>query len=188
MGAARDDTTRGPDPNAARVSGHLDGANVVNPYADRPRPPSPPASPLVRIALFGLWALTGALALVSVFGILSIGAYVLPFAIAACCVAVWLTVPHPDRWPSVTGVGMALGAAVAWVGWVIGTASPDQVTCSGSSDGPTTCSSHGLPYDPGAFAWSSAALWLALGLVIAVASVAAFVIVTRVTTGAVRSP
>lgn len=185
MGAARDDTTRGPDTNAARVSGHLDAAN---PYADRPRPPCPPTSWLVRVALFGLWALTGAVGLVSVFGILSIGAYVLPFAIAACCLAVWLTVPHPDRWPSVTGVGVALGAAVAWVGSVIGTASPDQVSCSGSSNGPTTCTSHGLPYDPQAFAWSTAAFWLVLGLAIAGASVAAFVVVTRVTTGAVRSP
>lgn len=134
------------------------------------------------VGLFALWLLAGLTTALSFFGMLSIGIFVLPFAAALVILAVWMTTRGPGRWPSVAGMGAAFGLALVWFGVVLGRSSLSAVTCRGSSDGPTVCTTaDGRPWDPDAFQWPSAAPWLALGVAVFVGSLTAFVIVRRVT-------
>ena len=173
MSAAGDDTTRGQLSNAVSVSGHRDGRSG-------PR--------LGPHALFWLWFAAGMSGAVSFMGMFSIGLFVLPVALALLIAAVLLTATHLSYWPSVLGFGLAGGVGLMWLGYVLGTAGPDQISCSGSSNGPTTCTSNGVPYDPNSIDWLSAAPWLVLGALVAIASVTAFVVLTRLTRGAARNP
>ncbi len=113
--------------------------------------------------LFALWALTGLALVVTVLGILSIGIFVAPFAIALLVWAIVLTTRRPDNWPAVAGLGLALAVGFVWFGVFMGTGSPSSGSCSSSPSGVETCTSGGQPYDPGAFRTREAAPWLAAG-------------------------
>ncbi|WP_353950641.1 hypothetical protein V6K52_13500 [Knoellia sp. S7-12] len=107
-------------------------------------------------ALLALWTLTGVVVL-----------------------SVVLTSRRPGGWPAVTGLGFALAVGLVWLGWVLATSGPSQMTCWGSSDGPSQCTSNGVPIDPDAIAWATAAPWFVGALVIAVATGAIYVLSAR---------
>ena len=166
-------------------------AAVTNPY-DRPRVRLGPPSLGTLAGLFGLWTLVGVLGSVSILGMLTIGAFVLPFAMLSGALALWLTMRGRDRWPSIAGLGLALGLAITWLGVVQGGSAPSSASgsCTSTPDGGMTCESGGVPYDPNAFDLGTAAPWFTAGLVVAVAALVAFVLLSRgaLTRGAVRSP
>lgn len=166
-------------------------AAVTNPY-DRPRVRLGPPSLGTLAGLFGLWTLVGVLGSVSILGMLTIGAFVLPFALLIGALALWLTMRGRDRWPSIAGLGLALGLAITWLGVVQGGSAPSSASgsCTSTPDGGMTCESGGVPYDPNAFAWGSAWPWFTVGLIVAAASLAAFVLLSRgtFTKDAARSP
>lgn len=121
-----------------------------------------------------LWALTGTACVVSVLGILTIGVFVAPVALALLALSVVLTMRRPDRWPSVAGVGVALAFAIGWIGLVLSRADPSTGSCSATPDGAVTCVSEGRVLVPGGFATAVAAPWFAAAAVVLVATVAAY--------------
>lgn len=124
--------------------------------------------------LFGLWALTGMALVVTVLGILTIGIFVAPFAMALLVLSVILTVRTPDTWPAVAGLGLALAIGFVWLGVSLGTGSPSSGSCSSSPSGVETCTSGGQPYDPNAIDWSAAAPWFGAAVVVAMSTVAGY--------------
>lgn len=133
--------------------------------------------------LFGLWALTGSAFVLSFLGMFSIGIFVLPFAVALLVWAIVLTVRRPESWPSIAGLGLALALGLVWFGTILGgSARFDQLSCSGGSDVPMTCTSYGQVVDPDAFEWANATPWFAaafaVGLLTFVSHAAARKIVT----------
>ncbi|MFC7486866.1 hypothetical protein ACOCJ7_11555 [Knoellia sp. CPCC 206453] len=119
------------------------------------------------MGLFALWTLTGLAGVLTVMGMFSIGIYVLPVAIALLVLSVVLTTRAPDSWPAVAGLGLALAVGLIWLGWVLATSGPSELSCSGSSDGPTTCTSNGVPIDPNAIEWVKATPWFAAAFAVA---------------------
>lgn len=119
-------------------------------------------------ARVALWTVTGLAFVLSVMGMFSVGILVLPVAVALLVLSVVVTARRPGSWPSVAGVGLALAAGLAWLGWVLATSGPSQLSCSGSSDGPTTCTSRGRVVDPDAVEWANAVPWFAAATVAAV--------------------
>lgn len=117
------------------------------------------------LGMTALWTLTGMLGVVTVLGMFSIGIFVLPLAFASFGVALWLTIKQPSRWPSTFGLGLAAALGLAWFGVVMARSSPSEMSCSGSSDGPTICTSDGVPMDPNPFDLVAAAPWFGLALV-----------------------
>ena len=124
--------------------------------------------------LIGLWALTGTAWVVTFLGMFSIGIFVLPIAIELLVTAIVLTSRRPGGWPSMAGLGVALAAGLVWLGWIIASPGPSQLSCSGSSDGPTQCTSNGLPVDPNAVDWTAAAPLVVAAAVVTVLSVVAY--------------
>ncbi|MEI2779202.1 MAG: hypothetical protein V9G19_25220 [Tetrasphaera sp.] len=94
-----------------------------------------------RIRWRGLaaWALFGALAGLSVLGILTIGIFVAPFALVLLAILLSRRVPH-----AAPGILAGLGVLLVWVSWVNRIES--AATCSGSSDTPDTCSRVVVPW------------------------------------------
>lgn len=129
--------------------------------------------------LLALWTLTGLAGVLTFMGMFSIGIFVLPFAIGLLALSVVLTSRRPGSWPAVTGLGFALAVGLVWLGWVLATSGPSQMTCWGSFDGPSQCTSNGVPIDPDAIAWATAAPWFVGALVIAVATGAIYVLTAR---------
>jgi hypothetical protein len=117
--------------------------------------------------LFALWTLTGLAGVLTVMGMFSIGIFVLPFAIALLVLSVVLTSRAPQSWPAVAGLGLALAVGLIWLGWVLATSGPSELSCSASSDGPTTCTSNGVPIDPTAIEWVRAVPWFAAAFAVA---------------------
>lgn len=124
--------------------------------------------------LFGLWALTGMALVITVLGILSIGIFVAPFAMALLVLSIILTVRTPGSGPAVAGLGLALAIGFVWFGVSLGSGSPSSGSCSSSPSGVETCTSGGQPYDPNAVDWSAAAPWFGAAVVVAVSTVAAY--------------
>lgn len=113
--------------------------------------------------LFGLWTLAGMASVVTVLGILSIGIFVAPVAIALVVLAVVLTSRQPGSWPTVAGLGVAIAVGFVWFGLSLGSGSPAEGSCSSSASGEMTCTSGGQPYDPDAFRSEVAIPWFAAG-------------------------
>jgi hypothetical protein len=65
-----------------------------------------------RRSAFGLWVLAGAAWALTVAGVLSIGIYVLPFAVLATVVGVRRA---PRQW---SGALVGVGLLVAWLAWL----------------------------------------------------------------------
>lgn len=129
--------------------------------------------------LLALWTLTGLAGVLTFMGMFSIGIFVLPVAIALLVLSVVLTSRRPGAWPAATGLGFALAVGLVWLGVVLATSGPSQMTCWGSSDGPSQCTSNGVPINPDAMAWATAAPWFVGALVVAVATGAIYVLAAR---------
>ena len=129
--------------------------------------------------LVGLWALTGAAWVLTFMGMFTIGIFVAPVAVALLVLSILLTVRRPDGWPAVAGLGISLTGGIVWLGTVLATAGPSQLSCAGSSGGPTVCTSQGRVVDPDAFQWGVAAPWFLAAVLVAVATGATFVLAQR---------
>lgn len=138
--------------------------------------------------LVGLWTLTGLVWVLSVMGMFSIGIFVLPVAIALLVTSTILTARRPHNWPSVAGLGLALAVGMTWLGWVLATSGPSEISCSGGSNAPLTCTSNGLPIDPNAVEWGVVAPWFGAAIVVAVSTVAAFYLAAMRTRSSAAMP
>lgn len=125
------------------------------------------------LVLVGLWVLTGLAWVLTVMGMFSIGIVVAPFAVALLVLAVLRTSRRPGGWWSLAGLGFALAIGLGWLGWVLATSGPAEMACSGSSNGPTTCTSDGAVVDPNVIEWATATPWFVAAAVLGVASLAA---------------
>lgn len=129
-----------------------------------------------------LWTLTGLAWVLTFMGMFSIGIFVLPVAIGLLVLSIIRTVQRPSRWPAIAGLGLAFSVGVAWLGWTLASAGPSEMSCSGSSNGPTVCTSGGRVIDPDAVDWSIAIPWLVVASVIALVSVAGYFVLAAVST------
>ncbi|EAP97737.1 hypothetical protein JNB_19743 [Janibacter sp. HTCC2649] len=125
--------------------------------------------------LFVLWMLTGLAGVLALMGMLTIGIFVLPIAIALLVLSIILTERRPNGWPAVAGLGLSLAAGLIWLGWVLATAGPNDISCSGGSDVPTTCTSNGVPIDENAIAWAKAIPWFAAAAAVVLLSCLGYV-------------
>lgn len=132
--------------------------------------------------LFGLWVLTGLAFVLTFMGMFSIGIFILPVAVGLLVVSIVLTTRRPAGWPALAGLGVSFAAGVAWLGWTVaGSARFDEVSCSGGSNQPTVCTSHGRVIDPDSVDWVAAAPWLGAAALIAVVSVVFYAVATSMT-------
>lgn len=134
--------------------------------------------------LLGLWTLTGLAWVLTFMGMFSIGIFVLPVAVGLLVLSIVRTLQRPGWWPAMAGLGVALSVGVAWLGWTLASAGPSQLSCSGSSDGPTVCTSGGKVIDPDAVDWAVATPSFVMAGVIALVSVVGYALLAARSTRA----
>ena len=148
-----------------------------------------PERPGAASGLFALWVLTGLTGALSFLGMLTIGIFVAPFALALFVTATILTARRADRWPALAGLGIAAAIALAWLGNVLGHSLPSSGsgTCTAVPGGappgtPSTCVSfdeNSRPFGPQAFQWGAAWPWFLAAAVLAVLTVAGCLLARR---------
>lgn len=150
------------------------GSLATPPRSARPLPVRSGAG---GAGLLALWTLAGLVSAVAALGILTVGVFVLPVGALLVVLAVRVTRREPGRWPAAAGLGIAAAVAVVWLGIVAGEASPSSGSCSSAPGGPVVCvDGQGRRFDPEAFAWGAAVPWFAGAALVAVASVATYLL------------
>lgn len=115
---------------------------------------------------FAAWTAAGALSCVTIIAILSLGIFILPFAVLALCYAIWRFGVGSSALGSMFGAGLTLAG--------VGLANLGTRSCSGA---PAVA----MPgqHAPGACGGPDGAAWLTVGLIIAVAALATTIWVAR---------
>lgn len=146
------------------------------------------------LGVYLLWALTGVLGILTLASLLSIGIFVLPFAVAALVGAALLTVAPRVRPHCLAGVLVGPAVALAWLGSWMTYASDDAgdhcyregagVTCQSSGEvNASGVATDTTPHHPGelatGFQWPHAWPFLATGAFLLLVSIAVFVVAGR---------
>ncbi|MBO1765639.1 hypothetical protein [Allobranchiibius sp. GilTou38] len=152
-------------------------------------------SPWTRdIEVYLLWAATGALGIVAVATLLSIGIFVVPFALLALVGATVLTVLPVVRPRCLAGIAVGPAIAIGWLGSWSTYATSDPGDHCYRQDGGITCESLGevsasgtvtdtTPHHPGelptGFQWAHTWPFITVGATILLVSIVVFAVLER---------